>query len=93
MQDKDIIICRCEDLSREDLRKYIAAGYTTVEEIKRITRCGMGPCQGRTCLPLLIREIAELTGKDPACIPSAKVRPPVKGIKLGALEEGRKRHE
>ena len=93
MRDKDIIICRCEDLTREDIRKYISAGYTTVEEIKRISRCGMGPCQGRTCLPLLIKEIAEMTGKNPAEIATAKVRPPVKGIKLGALEKGRVEHE
>lgn len=88
MEDKDIIICRCEDLTRADVRKYIAAGYTTVEEIKRITRCGMGPCQGRTCIQLLIREIAEITGKSPAEIAGPKSRPPVKGIKLGSLERG-----
>lgn len=89
MEDKDIIICRCEDLTRADVRKYIAAGYTTVEEIKRISRCGMGPCQGRTCVQLLIKEIAALTGKSPAEIAAPRSRPPVKGIKLGALERGR----
>jgi len=85
MADKDTIICRCEDLTREDVRQYIQAGYTTVEEIKRVSRCGMGPCQGRTCHQLLVREIAELTGKSPAEIAPAKARPPVKGIKLGTL--------
>ena len=93
MEDKDTIICRCEDLTREDVRKLIAAGYTTLEEIKRISRCGMGPCQGRTCLPLLAREIAAMTGKDLAEILRAKTRPPVKGIKLGTLEKGREDHE
>ena len=76
MEDRDTIICRCEDLTREDVRKLIEAGYTTVEEIKRISRCGMGPCQGRTCHQLLVREIALLTGKDPAEIPPHKARPP-----------------
>ena len=93
MEDKDIIICRCEDLTREDVRKLIAAGYTTLEEIKRVSRCGMGPCQGRTCLQLLAREIAQMTGKDPAEIAPAKTRPPVKGIKLGTLYKGREDHE
>ena len=27
----------------------LGKGYQTVDEIKRISRCGMGPCQGRTC--------------------------------------------
>lgn len=93
MQDKDVIICRCEDLSREDVRKLIAAGYTTVEEIKRISRCGMGPCQGRTCQQLLAREIAALTGKDIADIEPGKTRPPAAGVKLGALARGREEHE
>jgi NAD(P)H-nitrite reductase large subunit len=93
MEDKDIIICRCEDLSREDVRKLIAAGYTTVEEIKRISRCGMGPCQGRTCQQLLAREIAAMTGKDVADIAPGKTRPPATGVKLGALAKGRDDHE
>ena len=93
MNDKDVIICRCEDLTRQEVRKYIAAGYTTVEEIKRICRLGMGPCQGRTCLQLVAREIAEMTGKDPAEIALPRTRPPVKGIRLGALLKGREDHE
>lgn len=93
MKDSEIIICRCEDLTRADVRKYIAAGYTTLEEIKRISRCGMGPCQGRTCLQLLAREIAEMTGKSLAQVAPVHARPPVKGIKLGALEQGRDKHE
>jgi len=93
MADKDAIICRCEDLTREDVHKLIAAGYTTVEEIKRISRCGMGPCQGRTCTQLLVREIALLTGKDPGEIAPANSRPPSKGIKLGTLLKGGEKHE
>lgn len=92
MTDKDVIICRCEDLTREEVRKLIAAGYTTVEEIKRVSRCGMGPCQGKTCHQLLVREIAELTGKDPGEIAPAKARPPIQGIKLGTLLQGREDH-
>ena len=88
MADKDIIICRCEDLTRAEVRKLVEAGYTSVEEIKRISRCGMGPCQGRTCHQLLVREIAELTGKSPGEIAPAKARPPINGIKLGTLLSG-----
>jgi NAD(P)H-nitrite reductase large subunit len=93
MNDKDVIICRCEDLTREEVRKYIAAGYTTVEEIKRICRLGMGPCQGRTCLQLVAREIAAMTGQDLADIALPRSRPPAKGIKLGALLQGREDNE
>ncbi|HEY3425240.1 MAG TPA: (2Fe-2S)-binding protein, partial [Negativicutes bacterium] len=42
------IICRCEDLTVDEIRTLIANGSHTIEEIKRSCRCGMGPCQGRT---------------------------------------------
>lgn len=93
MADKDIIICRCEDLTRAEVRKLVEAGYTTVEEIKRISRCGMGPCQGRTCHQLLVREIAALTGKAPGEIAPAKVRPPINGVKLASLLSGGESHD
>lgn len=85
LADNDTIICRCEDLTKAEVKRLVEAGYTTVEEVKRVSRCGMGPCQGRTCHQLLVREIAELTGKKPAEIAPAKARPPINGIKLGTL--------
>ena len=58
MSKKDIIICRCEDITLEDVHKCLEQGYTTFEELKRILRVGMGPCQGQTCSVLIQREIA-----------------------------------
>ncbi|HHY04456.1 MAG TPA: (2Fe-2S)-binding protein, partial [Thermoanaerobacterales bacterium] len=54
------IICRCEDISLEEIQEVIGKGYTDMDEIKRITRCGMGQCQGRTCRSLLLAELAVL---------------------------------
>ncbi|RLG86368.1 MAG: (2Fe-2S)-binding protein, partial [Thermoprotei archaeon] len=48
-----IIICRCEDITLDDVEKAIENGYTDLESLKRVLRIGMGPCQGRTCIPLL----------------------------------------
>ena len=53
MDDKNTILCRCEDLTRENILDCIRAGYCTIDEIKRVTRAGMGPCQGRTCRMLI----------------------------------------
>ena len=93
MADRDVIICRCEDITREEVRNLIQAGFTTIEEIKRISRMGMGPCQGRTCHQLLVREISELTGKKAGEIVPAIARPPIKGIKLGTLLKGGEKHD
>ena len=43
MNKKDVIICRCEDVTLEDLHNLMEEGYTSFEEIKRILRVGMGP--------------------------------------------------
>ena len=58
MDDKNTILCRCEDLTREDILKCIQDGYRTIDEIKRVTRAGMGPCQGRTCRMLIAQELS-----------------------------------
>ncbi len=84
----NIIICRCEEVTLGEIREYIRKGYQTVEEIKRISRCGMGPCQGRTCEPLILEEIARATGKDVADLKVHSRRPPTVPIKLGRLVGG-----
>jgi NAD(P)H-nitrite reductase large subunit len=82
---EDIIICRCEDITLGKLRSLIKEGFTTIDEIKRITRMGMGPCRGSTCLELAVREIANLTDKDISEIKMPTNRPPISGVKLAEL--------
>lgn len=90
MSDQDTIICRCEDITLGEIRTEIAQGKHTLEEIKRSCRCGMGPCQGRTCSPLIASEISKIVGIPIADIPLPKVRPSTAPIKMGALLRGEK---
>jgi bacterioferritin-associated ferredoxin len=82
------LICRCEDVTLKEIRDLIAEGYTTAEEIKRIARCGMGPCQGRTCRELLLAEIAKALGEKVDNVAPTRYRPPTKPIHLGGIVEG-----
>ncbi len=83
MNDLDnTIICRCSDVTLGDIRRLIAEGYTSFDEIKRITRCGMGPCQGKTCQQLIQREIAMATGQPIAALRDQTTRPPATGVRL-----------
>ena len=82
------VICRCEDITLDDVRKLISDGHHTLEEIKRVCRCGMGPCQGRTCTPLIAQEISRVTGKPLAEVALPTFRPPTAPITLGALAGG-----
>ena len=40
MKDKDIIICRCEEITKGEIIQAIRDGATTVDGIKRMTRSG-----------------------------------------------------
>ncbi|MFZ5353147.1 MAG: (2Fe-2S)-binding protein [Bacillota bacterium] len=82
------MVCRCEEVTLGEVRELIRKGYHTVDEIKRISRAGMGPCQGRTCRQLIMQELARATGQKMSDMPMTTFRPPVKPIKLGAILGG-----
>ena len=85
MTEKANIICRCEEIEIDEIRKWIALGYDTFDELKRELRVGMGPCQGRGCRDIILRELSKATGKPIAELDPGTIRPPVKPIKLGLL--------
>lgn len=87
LADDDTLICRCEQITRREIQEAIAAGFQTVSWVKRMTRTGMGICQGRVCGHLVARMIAEQTEQDLMQIASDRVRPPVRPIPLDSLEE------
>ena len=81
------VICRCEEIEIDEIREWIARGYDTFDELKRELRVGMGPCQGRGCRDIILREISKATGKPVSEITPGTMRPPVKPIKLSLLAE------
>jgi NADPH-dependent 2,4-dienoyl-CoA reductase/sulfur reductase-like enzyme len=83
----DTLICRCEEVTRDEILKAIADGCHTVTWVKRMTRAGMGLCQGRICGHLVARLIAEQTGQDLGQVVPDTVRPPVRPIPLSILEK------
>jgi len=85
--DAETMICRCEDVTREMLLACIADGYRTLDEIKRVTRAGMGPCQGRTCRLLIASELSRIYGVPMDEVLMTTFRPPIKPITLGALAD------
>jgi bacterioferritin-associated ferredoxin len=46
-------VCPCMDVSAVEITDLLQAGVTHVEELKRKTSCGMGPCQGFPCWDIL----------------------------------------
>jgi len=78
-------VCRCEEITLDDIKRMIKQGYTTPNEMKIVSRAGMGACQGRTCRNLIMNIIARETGVKHEDIPVTTFRPPVKPIKLSIL--------
>lgn len=87
MNKKDIIICRCEDVSLEDIHKALDMGYRDFESLKRILRVGMGPCQGQTCANLIKRELANYNKVHPEKVKIHKTRPLISGVVLKDIAE------
>jgi len=80
------IICRCEEVTEEEIREAIKKfDLKTMDEVKRITRAGMGLCQGRTCGPLIEKIISEETDKKISELLPYSKRPPVRPVKIGLL--------
>ena len=42
--DDDRIICRCEEVTKGEIRRAVHDGMFTITEIRRYLRCGMGHC-------------------------------------------------
>ncbi|MGH6941279.1 2Fe-2S iron-sulfur cluster-binding protein [Hypericibacter sp.] len=56
------MVCACMDVSTGELARHVEAGETDVEVLKRLTACGMGPCQGTPCWDMMAASLATLTG-------------------------------
>lgn len=55
----EAIVCRCERVTAGEIRQLIREGVRDINEIKTITRAGMGPCGAKTCTPLIHRLFRE----------------------------------
>ncbi|WP_422481805.1 (2Fe-2S)-binding protein [Pleomorphochaeta sp. DL1XJH-081] len=85
--DKDFFICRCEEVTLKEIEDVIDEGYHTIDDIKRITRAGMGLCQGRSCGKVIARIIAQKTGKPIEEVLQVSYRFPVRTEKMKVLDE------
>jgi thioredoxin reductase/Fe-S-cluster-containing hydrogenase component 2 len=56
----DMIVCRCERVSLAEIKTVIQSGVRDMNEIKALTRAGMGACGGKTCTSLIKRAFREL---------------------------------
>ena len=79
------IACRCEEVTAGRLREAALAGAVGANQAKALTRCGMGPCQGRYCSLTANAVIAHACGTSPADVGVFRQRFPVRPVTLAEL--------
>ena len=82
---KSAIVCRCEDITKEEVINAIEEGYTDLEELRKKLRIGMGPCQGRVCIQMVIKILEKKTKRKVSKISLPTSRPPIVPVPLGTL--------
>ena len=83
--DDDMLICRCEEVTKGDIRRAVHDGMWTMTEIRRYLRSGMGLCQGQTCAKLVKGIVARELGVSPADLEPATSRSPMRPIEMKVL--------
>ncbi len=76
-----MIICRCEEITKEEILSAIRDGASTVDDVKRYVHAGTGLCQGKTCGRIISGILAKELGIQPP--ESGNPRPPVRPMRIG----------
>jgi len=87
LNQENIFVCRCEEVTEDEVRAAIRAGASTVDGVKRATRAGMGLCQSKTCYLNIARLLHEERGLPMEKITPMRIRIPVRPIRADVLSE------
>lgn len=80
--DDDMLICRCEEITKGEIRQAVHDGMFTLTEIRRYLRTGMGLCQGQTCSKLVKNIVAKELQLSPDKLEPATSRAPMRPIEM-----------
>ena len=83
--DDGLLVCRCEEVTKGEIRKAVHEGIFTIEEMRRYLRNGMGLCQGQTCGKLVKGIVARELHVAPDQVEPALSRAPMRPIEMQVL--------
>jgi NAD(P)H-nitrite reductase large subunit len=83
--DDEMLVCRCEEVTKGELRRAVHEGIFTLEEMRRWLRNGMGLCQGQTCTLMVKGILARELGCRPDQIAPATSRAPMRPTQMQIL--------
>jgi NADPH-dependent 2,4-dienoyl-CoA reductase/sulfur reductase-like enzyme len=79
---RDTVVCRCENVTLGEMEAGLEGGVQSSGAVKRLTRVGMGKCQGRYCGPVLGAVGARTTGRPAGARSGFAPQAPVKPVAL-----------
>ena len=80
----DAIICRCERITAGEIKAAIRGGVRDINQLKALTRVGMGACGSKTCRPMIWRIFQE-EGIDLGTVTDRVDRPLFVEVPIGIL--------
>ena len=90
MPDDELIVCRCEEITKGEIRRAVHEGFRSLTEIKRVLRNGMGLCQGQTCARLVRAIVARELGVSQSELPMTTNRSPARPVEMSVYaKEGK----
>ncbi|MEJ5357510.1 MAG: 2Fe-2S iron-sulfur cluster-binding protein [Desulfobacterales bacterium] len=80
----EAVVCRCERITAGEIRAAIREGVRDLNQLKALTRAGMGACGAKTCRPLIFRLFRE-EGVDLSTVTDRVDRPLFVEVPIGAF--------
>jgi sarcosine oxidase subunit alpha len=80
----EAIVCRCERITAGEIKAAIRSGVRDMNQLKALTRAGMGACGSKTCRPMIWR-VFEEEGIDLSTVTDRVDRPLFVEVPIGIL--------
>jgi sarcosine oxidase subunit alpha len=80
----DAVVCRCERITAGEIKAAIQQGVRDMNQLKALTRAGMGACGSKTCRPMIWRIFKE-EGIDLTTVTDRVDRPLFVEVPIGVL--------
>ena len=84
-EKSSIVVCRCEEQNVAQLEQACGEQAAGPNELKSMTRCGMGPCQGRMCGTTVSELLAKWRNTEVADVGYYHLRSPMRLLNLEEL--------
>ena len=82
---RETIVCRCEDVTFEEVRCAAGVFGRDIRSVKMATRAGMGPCQARVCHGIIGGLLEHRLDGHQRPTPCPSVQLPIKPVSVGSV--------